>query len=227
MLYRIKIVWRYFMGLKPQGIETSPIWLIGDSDPKKWGPPDLEYVFDDRHPTIHNIWTSIIYKVQKLTYKQTGKMIDDEQFYIRNAIEQANMRPGQDDRSWDGPVIGKDKADYLRDQMENMKKLFNENKPKMIITFGAFSFEFTRRCYDLVNNPFGNWNTKALRGEFVNSINNKKIIVPLLHRSISMGHFLSSHNQFSDDAKKININGNYFKYVSEKLSQRIIGILNM
>jgi hypothetical protein len=215
------------MGLKPQGLETSPIWLIGDSDPKNWLPPDLEFVFDDRHPTIHNIWTSIIYKVQKNIYKEKGKIIDDDQFYIRNAIEQANMKPSQDDHLWNDKVVGQIKSNYLESQMDAIKKLINKYEPKMVITFGSFSYEFIRRCYGLNSNPFGNWNTKELKKQFISSITDDGIIVPLLHRSISMGHFLSSHRQFSHDTIVNNINGNYFEFVSEKLCKTIIKILKL
>jgi hypothetical protein len=215
------------MGLKPRGTETSPIWLIGDSDPKNWRHPKMEFVFDDRHPTIHNIWTSIIYKIQKKVYNQESKMIDDEKFYIRNAIEDAGMKPKSKDRLWDDSTIGVAKSNYLASQMNDMKGLINKYEPKMIITFGAFAFEFIRRCNELTNYPFRKWSVKELRKEFINSINNKKIIIPLLHRSISMGFFLSSHEQFSHDSIEDNPNGNYFKYVSEKLYQRIIEILKL
>jgi hypothetical protein len=215
------------MRLKPQGIETSPIWLIGDSDPKNWGPPKLEFVFDDRHPTIHNIWTSIIYKIQKKVYKQKSKMIDDGKFYIRNAIGNADMRPKPDDCFWNNSTIGVTKSNYLTSQMNDVKYLINKYEPKMIITFGAFAFEFIRRCNGLTNYPFRKWRAKELKNEFINSINNKEIIIPLLHRSISMGFFLSSHKQFSHDSIEANPNGNYFEYVSEKLYKRIIEILKL
>jgi hypothetical protein len=215
------------MGLKPQGVKIAPIWLIGDSDPKNWSFPDLEFVFDDRHPTIHNIWTSIIYKIQKRIYKLKSKIIDDDQFYIRNAIELASMRPGQDDHNWDADVVGQMKADYLKLQINTMKNSINEYKPKMVITFGAFAFEFIRRCYGIAENPFGNWDTKELKKQFIDSITNNGIIVPLLHRSISMGHFLSSHRRFSHDTSENNINGNYFEFVSEKLYRRMVIILKL
>jgi hypothetical protein len=132
------------MGLKPQGVETAPIWLIGDSDPEKWRSPCLEFVFDDRHPTIHNIWTPILYKMQKKIYKLKSKIIDDDQFYIRNAIEDASMKPGRNDHNWDAGTVGQVKAEYLKLQMGAMKNLINQHEPKMVITFGAFAFEFIR-----------------------------------------------------------------------------------
>jgi hypothetical protein len=215
------------MGLKPQGVEIAPIWLIGDSYPKNWKFPDLEFVFDDRHPTIHNIWTSIIYKIQKRIYKLKLKIIDDDLFYIRNAIELASMRHGKDDYNWNADVVGQEKTDYLKLQINTMKNLINKYEPKMVITFGAFAFEFIRRCYGLTEIPFGNWGAKELRKQFIDSITNNEIIVPLLHRSISMGHFLSSHRRFSHDTIEDNINGNYFEFVSEKLYGRMVDILKL
>jgi hypothetical protein len=216
------------MALKHQGNEGSKIWLIGDSDPENSG-PELEYVFDDRHPTIHNIWTSIIYKIQRIYYKEKSKMIDDDNFFVINAIHDSGKKPGKDVCSWDSNTIGNEKADYIEQSMEKIKNIIKLNEPQMIITFGAFSFEFVRRCEgEKVKRPYGgNWNTKELRKQFICSIKEEKKIVPLLHRSISMGYFLSSHRYFSDANNEYNINGNYFKFVSEYLYQRFVKILKL
>jgi hypothetical protein len=208
-----------FNELPPQGNVKSPIWLIGDSDPKK-SAPKLKCVFDPRHPTIHNIWTPILYRLQKQYVKEAKEMFPVDQIYIDNAIHNPYNKPGGNDLSWEeSDTYDKEKADYLKDRMNVLKTMINENSPKMIITFGAFAFEFIRRCE--VEEPFHEsdyWDTKKLRIQFMEFIdNNNKIIVPLLHRSISMGHFISSHNFFSDEHEEIKINGNYFEFVSKQL----------
>jgi len=215
------------MSLKHQGKVNSKIWLIGDSDPENSG-SELEYVFDDRHPTIHNIWTSIIYKIQKKCYNEKNKMIDDDIFFIINAIHDSGKKPGKDVSSWDSKVIGTEKADYLKRSMDKISTIIKSNDPQMIITFGAFSFEFLRRCEGGKEvQPYGNWNTRELRKQFISSIKKEKKIVPLLHRSISMGRFLSSHRYFSDSISEYNSEGNYFKFVSEELYQRFVKILKL
>jgi len=171
------------MALKHQGNEVSKIWLIGDSDPENSG-PELEYVFDDRHPTIHNIWTSIIYKIQKIYYKEKSKMIDDDNFFVINAIHDPRKKPANNVCSWDSKTIGKEKADYIEQSMEQIKNKIKLNDPQMIITFGAFSFEFVRRCEgEKVKRPYGNWDTKELRKQFICSIKKEK---KLYHYSIEV-----------------------------------------
>lgn len=56
------------------GYKTFPIWLIGDSEPKKWK-DKLNEPLDYRHPVRHNIWTSIIDIVQDLLYRHNNKRI--------------------------------------------------------------------------------------------------------------------------------------------------------
>ena len=207
------------MGLKCQGIKKSPIWLIGDSDPEKWA-DKLDDVFDDRHPTFHNIWTPIIYRIQKKLYKEKNKLIKDERFYITNAIFDASKKPKGNARSWDSRTIGPGKSKYLEERLKEIKTLISNYNPKIVITFGSFAFEFMRRCEGEKAEAFIHWNTEKLYEQFSDSIENKKRIIPLLHRSISMGHFLSCHEKFSD-------NGNYFEYVSKSLYKRMVDIMKL
>lgn len=198
------------MGLESHGLKESPVWLIGDSDPKNSG-SKLKHVFDDRHPVIHNIWTPIIYRIQKKLYREKNKMIEDDDFYVTNAISDPGKRPKENVRSWD--------TEYLEKRMQEIKALINNYNPPMIITFGSFAFEFIRRCEGEEATPYKYWNTEKMHEQFLISIENKKRVIPLLHRSISMGHFLTSHGIFSDDNK------NYFKFVSENLYTRMIDIM--
>jgi hypothetical protein len=207
------------MGLTSQGIEKSPVWLIGDSDPEKWA-DKLKCVFDDRHPTFHNIWTPIIYKIQKELYKEKNKIIPDERFYITNAISDPSKKPKGNARSWDSGTIGSEKSKYLEKRLKERRTLISNNNPKMIITFGSFAFEFMRRCEGEKAEAFNHWNTKKLHEQFSDSIENKKRIIPLLHRSISMGRFLYCHEIFSDD-------GNYFEFVSKSLYKRMVDIIKL
>jgi hypothetical protein len=184
----------------------------------------LECVFGDRHPAVHNIWTSIMYKIQKKIYKEKSVIIDDDdrqKFYIRNAVELASMKPRYYDSSaWEN----------LSSPIDDMKQLINTNDPKMIITFGSFAYEFMRRCSGGSRECYSqkHWNTINLKKQFIKSINNKERIVPLLHVSICRGtHIISSHEQFSHDSIEKNEDGNYFEFVSEKLYKRMMDILKL
>ena len=217
-----------FKDLKPRGNISSPIWLIGDSDPVKSGPA-LQYVLDNRHPVIHNIWTPIIYNIQKKIFKEEGKLVDDD-FFMINAISDVKRKPVKSDEKyieWTEDNIGEEKAVYLKEMMKKMKELISKNndKIKMLITFGKFSFEFIRRCEGEKPVPLTKWKTRELRSEFVDAIKKEKRIVPLLHRSISSGNFVTSHKYFSDTENDNNMEGDYFKFVSENLYRRFIKLL--
>jgi hypothetical protein len=211
--------------LTPQGYKEFPIWLIGDSDPEKYV-SDLEFVFDDRHPTVHNIWIPILYTLQKKYYydDDRNEIFNDEMFYIDNAVHDKKDRPKDNDPSWkESDTFVKENSDNLKGRMETLKSMIEEKPPKMIITFGAFAFEFIRRCEKKEPyHKFVYWNTEKLGKQFIESIDNFSIIdkvniVPLLHRSISSKNFVSSHKHFTNTRSEGNTYGNYFEFVSELL----------
>lgn len=189
-----------------RGSLNSKIWLIGDSAPKNWK-SDLKYPFDERHPIIHNIWTPILYTIQKNYYLKHNRMISDE-FYIVNAVEDASDKPKSSSKDWNSTII--------LHRMEVLKQKIDKYNPQIIITFGAFSYEFLRRTMkDFSIYPYNHWGAINLGNEFRNNIENS-IIIPLLHRSVAGGYFLNSHNYFTGKQ-----NSNYFEYVSELLLARI------
>ena len=202
-----------------KGNAGSPIWLIGDSTPKRWE-NDLEYPLDERHPVIHNIWTPIIYRIQKRIYQEKSIMIDmnNDLFYIRNAVTKVDMKPGNSDKCWQ-------KTD-LNEQLMKMKNNINKYDPQMLITFGAFAFEFVRRCseseFEFKKEKYGYWGVKKLRKEFIDAITDKKKIVPLLHVTISRRSWRKNHINFTNDDK-----GNYFDFTADRLYKRIMEILKI
>ncbi|MDR2481147.1 MAG: hypothetical protein LBD07_02505 [Spirochaetaceae bacterium] len=201
------------------GNTYAPIWLIGDSAPSHWIDV-LEHPFDQRHPAVHNIWTPIIYRIQRYIYKKKSVIIDDEEnrFFIKNAVSQDNKKPARDIEIWDKYID-------LNSELIDMKNSIEKYNPKMVITFGTFAFEFIRRCYILKKDlwyKYGHWGAKNLGEIFIKNIKDKEIIIPLLHISISNGNWLSSHKQF-----KNNENGNYFDFVALNLYERIIDVLNL
>jgi hypothetical protein len=196
---------------------SSSIWLIGDSAPLKWI-HNLKNPFDQKHPTVHNIWTPIIYRIQKNIFNEKAKFFDDEKtFYIRNAVYTDDQKPTQYSTNW---------SEYkeLTNELEKMKKDIRINDPKMIITFGAFAFEFIRRCLEdtkLLHN-YGYWKVKELGEIFREHIENKHIIIPLLHTSICRRYWSQNHIQFTDNESE-----NYYNFVADKLYKRFIDILNI
>ena len=202
------------------GNKDAPIWLIGDSAPKRWI-NDLSHPFDRRHPAVHNIWTPIIYETQKNIYKEKSTIITDEEkiFFIKNAVYMDKQKPERNKKEWGQHY------EALIEQLTNMTKDISKYKPKMVITFGAFAFEFIRRCYPsdaTVPYCYGHWGAENLGEEFRKSIKNKCTVVPLLHTSISRGKWVSAHEKFTKDK-----DGNYYDFVAKMLYQRIIEVLNL
>ena len=194
------------------GDSKFPVWLIADSEPKNWHTLLLTPL-DPRHPARHNIWTSVLEYMQEVLYKQKRLRFDAARLYIRNAVTDPDEKPKSVELNWSQGL--QDKIDALRTNLRNMS-------PKVILTFGAFGFEFVRRALDEQPiYPYSHWSTLRLGKEFKErlalyhvSITN---LLPLLHVSISRGRFLESHKYFVGEKTKES--PNYFEYVGNKLAE--------
>lgn len=150
--------------------------------------------------------------MQETLYMQDGRRFATDKLYIINAVKYPDDKSKAMDVNWPD---GLQKKTYsLRDRLLNFK-------PKVIITFGAFAFEFVRRaCGNELPVPFGKWSTKRLGEEFKKRIAlyNPSVIniLPLLHVSISRGRFLESHRYFVGEGGKEP--ANYFEFVGTKLA---------
>ena len=193
---------------KEIGQKSFNIWFLGDSNPKNWG-NKLHHPFDARHPIRHNIITSIFDIIQDKVYLSEKLRIDTNAIFIRNAIENPEFRPKRYDQNW---------STQINNELLLYKKAIIKYKPKFIFSFGAFSFEFLRRCWENSElRSYSYWDTKRLGMQFRDRTSNIEItktnIIPLLHRSIAAGKFLESHKYFCG-----NQNANYFYETGNVLS---------
>lgn len=200
--------------LEEIGNRNFPIWLLGDSPPEKWK-RNLEFPLDSRHPIRHNIWTSVLDVIQQEVYRHNQKRFNSESVYIRNAISDVGHKPEDNVEEWKPKAI---------EDFNLYKRLIRKYKPRLVITFGALSFEFGRRIMNnKIHLKYKNWDTTELGNEFKVSIKNydrqKTNFIPLLHRSIAGGGFLVSHKNFTGLP-----NANYFEYVGKEISKLIIDI---
>ena len=185
------------MKMKPfSGNEDAPIWLLGDSNPVTWE-RYLKAPLESRHPARHNIWSSVLVNIQKYLYTETGRLLDEDMFYVRNAIENSKRKPGAVKAKGT-----KDSWAKLELKIRALGKSINKNNPQLIITFGAFSYEFVRRAMGIgKERSHTYWKTDKLGADFDSAIkmpinklkNSNTRLVPLLHVSISRGKFLESH----------------------------------
>ena len=198
---------------KESGDKNFPIWLLGDSNPPQWE-KELQVPLDSRHPIRHNIWTSVIDVVQDRVFRELGKRIETENIFIRNAVENVAHKPKANEVVWN-PKVSQEVDDFGVD--------IQKYRPRIIFSFGAYAFEFARRAnHELPNNQFGHWGAKELGNEFKQRMDvfdaSKTNIIPLLHRSISGGKYLESHNQFCF----WQANPNYFQIVGNRIADVLV-----
>jgi hypothetical protein len=194
------------------GNPSFPIWLIGDSNPKQWQ-DILTVPLDPRHPIRHNIWTAVLEVIQDQIYRVSGKRLDMTDLYIRNAVDDPDKKPKDNSLGWNQDTVL---------EMQGLARLVEHYQPKLMFSFGAFAFEFTRRAVgEQDQRKFSYWGARELGNEFRKRINNCSAdnvnIFPLLHRSIAGGKFVQSHDQFCGD-KGVN----YFDYTGEKIARVLI-----
>ena len=139
------------------GKHEFPIWLIGDSNPKNWS-DKLLIPLDPRHPARHNIWTPIIDIVQDRVYREAKLRIETQNIYIRNAIENPDRKPPKNKSTWDN---------RLSHEINNLRQLIINHKPILVLTFGAFAFEFANRAHRAERpQRYSNWTTRSLGDMF-------------------------------------------------------------
>jgi hypothetical protein len=195
--------------MKPSGNPGCGIWLVGDSNPAKWE-CHLETALDPRHPTRHSIWTPVLDEIQNHVFLNAAQRIGSSNLYIRNAIDDAADKPEPTMSAW--PSLDKNIRAFAKD--------YEEHRPKLILSFGAFSFEFCRRAITppICLGPLRSirhWGLKRLADEFHERAK-VSLLVPLLHASIARGQYLKAHEAFAQ------VGGNYFETVGGALGVRIL-----
>ena len=110
----------------------------------------------------------------------------------------------------------------MADEIELFREIAQEYKPKMLISFGAFPFEFLRRAYEI--NPQKGpkaWGTSILRDEFNKSMDNFDINstnrIPILRRVVTSENQRGNLNFVSRTERET-----YFQHVGTKIAEKII-----
>lgn len=203
--------------MEPTGHKQCPIWLLGDSRPKCH--LLLTAPFDPRHPTRHSIWTPVLDRIQHQLFVQTGMRLDATKIYTRNAVEDPNDR-------YDFVMLRNGTASFGKELIERV----NGGGPHLLITFGAFSYEFAQRSCG--REPDCKWTHRtvfalgrAFRRE-VEKIGPKRTnILPLLHATIARRSWHQNHWQFCG-SKGANLchdaDPNYFEQVADRIADFLI-----
>jgi hypothetical protein len=175
------------------GKKTYPIWLV----------------VNPKHPSVrHNIWTPVLAEIQDRVYRKIHKRIDASNIYIRNAVKECGLVPKT--LNWWGAEVAK--------EIELFREIVFEYKPKILISFGAFPYEYMRRVFEIKpekgpkswgNSNLGNEFGRAMENFDINETNR----IPLLRRVVESGKFIENHNH---------LGVNYFQYVGANIADKII-----
>lgn len=186
------------------GEKSYPIWLL----------------FNPKHPAIrHYIWTPVLAEIQDKVYRELHTRINTTNLYIRNVVSNSGIVPNT--LNWWGTEVS--------NEIELLRELVNEHQPKMLISFGAFPFEFVRRVYDIKpeKGPKA-WGTSNLGDEFARSMKTFDISrtnrIPLLRRVVDSSKFIEEDSDFrkEDDDRYFEEVDNYFHFVGSKIAEKII-----
>ena len=195
------------------------IWLIGDSPPKNWH-EELEVPLDPRHPVRHNIWTSVLDRIQETVFYD-GRRLDSKLLYVRNAVDSDKLVPPKRvDWSWTA----------LAPSVKALGDALNKYQPRLVLSFGGFACEMVCRARRIglaaphLDRDVDDWTTKKLGAAFrqgtstfdQTSINH----LPLLHVSIARRNFLSAHEYFCPPSE--GEKPNYFDYVGIELGKLLL-----
>jgi len=179
------------------GERTYPIWLL----------------INPKYPAVrHDIWRPVLDEIQDRVFRELHTRIDTSNIYIRSAVSDGGIVPNT--LNWWGKEVAK--------EIEFYREIALIHKPKMLISFGAFPFEFARRVYEVKpeKGPKA-WSSSILKHEFENSIENFDINqtnrIPLLRRVIATDKFIESSNFLSRSDRET-----YFQHVGSKIAEKII-----
>lgn len=179
------------------GNRTYPIWLL----------------INPKYPAVrHDIFRPVLDEIQDRVFRQMQTRIDTSNLYVRSAVNDGGIVPNT--LNWWGKKVA--------EEIEFYREIIHEHKPKMLISFGAFPFEFTRRVFEVKpeKGPKA-WSTSILKDEFEKSIENFDINqtnrIPLLRRVIATDKFVETHNFLSRTDRET-----YFQHVGAKIAEKII-----
>ncbi|WP_235838936.1 hypothetical protein [Desulfosporosinus metallidurans] len=179
------------------GERSYPIWLL----------------LNPKHPVVlRSIWTPILDEIQDKVYRKIETRIDTTNIFIRNTIDDSGKVPNT--LNWWAAEVAK--------EIELFRESILEYKPKILISFGAFPFEFVRRIFNIKPEKGPKyWSNSNLNSEFERAIENFDINqtnrIPILRQ-------VSVSSKFEEDHRLSNLTdiSNYFRNVGAKIADKII-----
>ena len=181
---------------RESGERSYPIWLL----------------VNPKYPAVlHSIWRSVLDVIQDKVYREIQTRIDTTNIYVRSALSDCRIVPNT--LNWWGKEVAT--------EIELFREIVFEYTPKILISFGAFPFEFVRRVYEIKPEKGPkSWANTMLIEEFESSMEhfniNKTNRVPLLRRVISSDRFEDQNYFYRNDLER------YIHHVGTKMAEKII-----
>jgi hypothetical protein len=175
------------------GTLICPIWLF----------------INPKYPSVlRKIWTPVLFEIQEKVYRDLHKSIDISEIYTRYVVKDKKLVPNTLNW-WDNEVIK---------EMEYIRGLISEYRPKLLISFGSFPFEYLRRvCKITPKKGPKYWSNKNISDEFIMAIENfdisKTNLIPLLRNVNFNGKFIEDIGNNKE---------NYFHIVGTKIAEKLI-----
>lgn len=180
------------------GDPNYPIWLL----------------INPKYPAVvSDIWRHVLDEIQDKVYREIHARIDTSNIYIRSVVSDCGIVPNT--LNWWGNEVAT--------EIKLLREIVTEYNPKMLISFGAFPYEFVRRAFEIKPEKGPKyWGTSIIQDEFERSLKNFDVIqnnmIPLLRRVITSDKLIESYDYFSgSDSQQ-----QYFKDVGTKIAERII-----
>lgn len=182
---------------RDSGDKTYPIWLL----------------INPKYPAVvSDIWKHVLDAIQDKVYRDMHSRIDTTNIYIRSVVLDCGVVPNT--LNWWGNEVAT--------EIKSFRELVLEHNPKLLISFGAFPFEFVRRVFEIQPEKGPKyWSASNLRDEFEASLENFDLnqtnMIPLLRRVISGDRLMETQNYFSGNESE-----QYFRHAGTKIAERII-----
>ncbi|EGW37537.1 hypothetical protein [Desulfosporosinus sp. OT] len=185
--------------MKESGDKSYPIWLL---------------VNPNHFAMFQVIWAPILDEIQDKVYRKLRTRIETENIFIKSTVSDIGI----------AHKTSNCQAAEVTKEIELLQEIVLEHQPKILITFGAITYELVRRAFEIKSQegPMY-WNSTNLEHEFERSIANfdinqtNRIPIPFLRQIMKSGRVIEDRNYSSWEDSEI-----YFRYVGTKIADRII-----
>ena len=182
---------------RDSGDRAYPIWLL----------------INPKYPVVvTDIWKHVLDEIQDRVYRAIHARIDTSNIYIRSVVGDCGIVPNT--LNWWGNDVAA--------EIEMLRGLLLEHNPKLLISFGAFPYEFMRRVFDIIPQKGPKyWGTSILKDEFEKSVDNFDVnqtnMIPLLRRVLVSDKLTEIQPKLSGNDRE-----QYFHYIGTKIAEKII-----